>query len=265
MSKIETLVATMNQKDAGLYRAMNLRTNAIIANQSDTWACENYHFDYGKCTLVTTPERGVGRNRNQAFLKASGDILLLADDDLVFFDDYPATVQKAFKQIPDADLIIFSLASSPGARDLAAPVRRLKRIRIYNFMRYGAPGVAIRRDSLLRANLWFSLLFGGGAPYSHGEDTVFLREALYKSLRVYAYPQAIATVRTQDSTWFSGYHEKYFFDKGALLGGVFPLAKYLVIPYFALKFRSRAQIGLSEIIKCMVRGIKAWERGRSYE
>lgn len=263
MSRIETLIAAMNQRDASLYQAMNLRTDAIIANQSDGWDCRNYQFEHGKCTLVTTPERGVGRNRNQALLKSSADILLLADDDLVFFEDYPATVAKAFKEMPEADLIIFALASSPDARDLAAPVSRVKRVRIFNFMRYGAPGVAVRRASLLKANLWFSLLFGGGAPYSHGEDTLFLREALRKSLKIYAYPQAIATVNTSNSSWFTGYHEKYFFDKGALLANIYPLARYLYIPYFALKFRSRSPIGLFSIVRNMTRGIKAFERGNS--
>ncbi|MEN6350849.1 MAG: glycosyltransferase [Syntrophomonas sp.] len=260
MSRIETLVAAMNQRDASLYQIMNLRTNAIIANQSDSWDYRDYQFEHGKCILVTTPERGVGRNRNQAFLKASADILLLADDDLIFFEDYPATVDKAFAERPDADLMIFSLASSPDARDLAAPVNRIKRVRMLNFMRYGAPGVAVRRASLLKANLWFSLLFGGGAPYSHGEDTLFLREALRKSLKIYVYPQAIAMVNTSNSSWFSGYHEKYFFDKGALLANVYPLARYLYIPYFALKFRSRSQIGLSAIVKSMIRGIRDFER-----
>lgn len=260
MFKIETLVAAMNQKDPSLYQAMNLRTDAIIANQSDSWECNDYQFEFGKCTLVTTPERGVGRNRNQALLTAGADILLLADDDLVFFEEYPAIVAKAFKELPDADLIIFALAGSPDARDLAAPVCRVKRIRKHNFMRYGAPGVAIRRESLLKANLWFSLLFGGGAPYSHGEDTLFLREALRKSLKLYAYPQAVATVATVNSSWFTGYHEKYFFDKGALLANLYPLAKYLYIPYFAFKFHSRSQIGLFDIVRSMARGIKAFER-----
>lgn len=260
MSEIETLVAAINQKDASLYRDMNLRADAIIANQADKWECRHFQFEHGRCTLLTTPERGVGRNRNQAFLKASADILLLADDDLVFFDDYPAIVDKAFKELLDADLIIFALAGSPNARDLPAPVKQVKRVRIFNFMRYGAPGIAIRRTSLLKANLWFSLFFGGGALYSHGEDTLFLREALRKSLKIYAYPQAVAAVNTSNSSWFSGYHEKYFFDKGALLANVFPMAKYLYIPYFALKFRSRSQIGLPAIVRNMIMGIRTFER-----
>ncbi|MEN6391102.1 MAG: hypothetical protein ABFD04_11855 [Syntrophomonas sp.] len=263
MSRIETLVAAMNQKDASLYQAMNLRTDAIIANQAGGWDCRDYRFEYGQCTLVTTPERGVGRNRNQAFLRSGADILLLADDDLVFFDDYPVVVDKAFRELPDADLIIFALASSPDARDLAAPVSRVKRVGIFNFMRYGAPGVAIRRKSLLKANLWFSLLFGGGAPYSHGEDTLFLREALRKSLRIYAYPQAVAAINTGNSSWFTGYHEKYFYDKGALLANLYPRARYLYIPYFALKFCSRSQLELLAIVRSMIRGIKAFERESS--
>ncbi|MEQ8174486.1 MAG: hypothetical protein ABRQ26_05380 [Syntrophomonadaceae bacterium] len=78
MSSIETLVAAMNQKDASLYQAMNLRTDAIIVNQAGGWDCCDYRFERGQCTLVITPERGVGRNRNHA--KTVIDITAVNDD-----------------------------------------------------------------------------------------------------------------------------------------------------------------------------------------
>lgn len=87
-------------------------------------------------------------------------------------------------------------------------------------MRYGTFHIAIRTKSIKRANLSFSLLFGGGAKYGSGEDVLFLMEAMKKGLKVYTYPVQVATVSHAASTWFSSYDEKYFKDKGALFAAI---------------------------------------------
>jgi ABC-type glycerol-3-phosphate transport system permease component len=62
----------------------------------------------------------------------------------------------------------------------------------------------------------FNTMFGGGCRYSCGEDTLFLRECLRKGLKIVAVPAALASIQDGDSTWFDGYTDKYFFDKGVL-------------------------------------------------
>ena len=65
-------------------------------------------------------------------------------------------------------------------------------------------------------------LFGSGAMYSCGEDTLFLKELIEKGLKLYKSPIRIASVDMSDSTWFKGYNEKYFKDKGALIEAAYP-------------------------------------------
>ena len=60
-------------------------------------------------------------------------------------------------------------------------------------------------------------LFGGGAKYSAGEDSIFLKSCLDNGLKIYAVPYALAFLNDdRPSTWFNGYTDKYFFDKGVL-------------------------------------------------
>ncbi|MDP4117859.1 MAG: hypothetical protein Q8873_01560 [Bacillota bacterium] len=59
-------------------------------------------------------------------------------------------------------------------------------------------------------------MFGGGAIYSSGEDTLFICDLLKKRLKVYVYSATIVAVQQGQSTWFSGYSNKYLFDEGAL-------------------------------------------------
>lgn len=54
------------------------------------------------------------------------------------------------------------------------------RVRWYNYAKYGAARLAVRREALIKSDINFSLRFGGGAQYGSGEDTIFLSDCLKK-------------------------------------------------------------------------------------
>ena len=74
--KIEVLVATMNQKDSTIYEKMNLKTDAVFANQADRYEYQCFSKQKSKVKMITTSERGVGKNRNTALMYATGDICI---------------------------------------------------------------------------------------------------------------------------------------------------------------------------------------------
>ena len=88
--------------------------------------------------------------------------------------------------------------------------------------------MAFRMSKIRKNNILMTLLCGGGAKYGSGEDSLFIYEFLKKGLKVFSSPSIIATVDFTDSSWFKGYDEKYFLDKGALL--------YLLHKKFAMFF-----------------------------
>lgn len=216
--KLEVLVAAMHQTDFSLYDRMNLQSDAVIANQADAHGYDETRPDgTHSVKLVTTPFRGLGLNRSTALLHASGDICLLSDEDVVFADGYRAMVMDAFAALPRADIIIFNLRlTGGGSSRRQRVVRSARRVRAFEALRYAsAPRLAFRRNSVLRANVWFSPLFGSGSRYSMGEETLFIADVLRKGLRVYVHPGYLGSTSVEESTWFNGYTEKYFRDKGA--------------------------------------------------
>ena len=103
--KLQVLVATVDNTDLSLYKKMNLDAPAIIANQ-----CGQNGFDSdSNVTMLSTNTRGVGINRNLAISLSDADILLFSDDDMTYYESDLSGVLKAFEQIPDADVIVFSL------------------------------------------------------------------------------------------------------------------------------------------------------------
>lgn len=218
---VQVLVAAMHRKDHSILEEMNIQSDAIIINQ-----CERNEFEEFECCgheilFYSLNERGVGLSRNNALMRASKDICLFADEDMVYVDNYSDLIRNEFEKIPDADVIIFSLESLNKDKPLSV-IRENKRVRRKEAMRYGCARIAFKRESVLGKNIWFSLLFGGGAKYSCGEDTIFLQDCLKKGLKVYKSTVKIADVKQETSTWFNGYTEKLFFDKGVLLVTVMP-------------------------------------------
>lgn len=218
--KIQVLVAAMYQKDHSLLEAMNIQSDAIVGNQCDHNSIESFEWRENRITYLNFSERGVGLNRNNTLLRADGDILLLADDDLSYFADYVTVVRQAFEARPKADAIIFNIETK-GA-DMGRRInRKSKRVRWYNSLNYGAVRIAVRRKSLQRYRIAFSQCFGGGTLYSSGEDSLFICDMLKKGLKLYTSPEFIASVDQTSSTWFSGYNEKYLYDKGAFFKAAF--------------------------------------------
>ena len=258
MYTIEVLIAAMNQKDAKLYYKLGLKSNAIIANQTDSYWYKEYNIDGNTVKVISTKGRGVGKNRNIALLNASADICVIGDDDLIYADDYPQMVNKAFDELPDADIIVFHIVNLkyPNKRIIT----KVKRVGYFNFARYGACRVAFKRESILKANIWFSLLYGGGAKYSSGEDTLFLGEAYRRGLKIYTHPGRIADAVQETSSWFNGYNEKFFIDKGVLLANLFPRMKYIVGLKMAIQFKKRSNYSYIKAIRLVFKGIKEFNK-----
>lgn len=263
MKKVEVLVACMNQRDDSLYDEMNLKTDAVFGNQCDGYSYNEYHKNRNTLKIVSTKDRGVGKNRNNCILYAQGDYLIFADDDMVYEHDYEEAVISAFNKIPQADIIVFDLEYlNTIFKGKKRKIKKIHRLHFFNSMRYGAARIAVKRESLIKNNVWFSLLYGGGAPYSSGEDSLFIREALRKNMRIYAYPKVIAKVKQEKSSWFMGFNDKYYRDKGVLIANMFPIIKYVMLLYFTWRLRKTSEkYSMMRIFKLMREGLDEFNKG----
>lgn len=254
--KLQVLVATMNQKDFSLIGKMNLKSDTIFANQSDYISDDIIEKNNHIYRMITTKTKGVGKNRNIALTYASEDICLLADDDMCYCDNYEQIIVNAFEENPNADAIIFNI------KTVGKTVKRrmnnsAKKVNILNFQNYGAVRLAFRREAYQKANVCFSELFGGGTYYSHGEDSLFLRKLLNAGMSIYTSPEYIGTVNQEESSWFNGYGNKFFYDQGVLMKAMFPKMSGIYISiYYPLRFGRIAKKSPIYIARWMHKGAK---------
>lgn len=253
---METLVVTVDQHDHSLPERMNLQTDAWIGNQADFESEEQIAYKGNRVTFLTDTRRGVGRNRNKVLRSASADICIFADDDMRFVDGYPRIVEEAFSACQDGDILLFNLIEKHPRRYVN---RRFFRVGWFRYGRYGGARIVIRRDRVMDRGIRFSHLFGGGAKYGSGEDTIFLRDCLKAGLKIVAVPYALAQIdQSARSSWFRGYDERFFRDKGALYACLYGKAALLFCVRFVLKYhrKYRSECSLRDAWQAMAAGRK---------
>ncbi|MBR6832663.1 MAG: glycosyltransferase [Fibrobacter sp.] len=255
----------MHQKDLSLLKTMNVHSNFILANQSDENTYIEKSIDGFSVKMISTTTRGVGLNRNIALSRATKDVLLFADDDTVFENDLEEKVVGAFEKNPMADVILFGMRYVKDGVEVKRVVNQNKEIPFYKSFKYGAVNMAVRRSALLRKNLSFSQLFGGGCIYSHGEDSNFIIDCFNRKLRVFTNSYVVGCTDSTQSSWFRGFSEKYFYDAGALARSMFGLFSYPYMLYMALRTKKRSNLSFVKKMKMLYAGYVCFDKLISYE
>lgn len=258
---VQVLASVMNSSLEQIVSQMNLESDAVIINQCDHIGMEEMEHRGHRIRFFSFPDRGVGRSRNEAIMRADSDICLFSDEDIVYEKGYAEAVETEFARNPKADMILFNITVEEERRTYHITERG--RVHWYNCGRYGAVSFAVKRSSLLASGVTFSLLFGGGAKYGNGEDSLFLKEFMSKGYRVYTAPVTIGRERATKSTWFAGYDRKFFSDRGVLYHYLYgKLAKVMALR-FLLAHRERmcSEVGVGQAYRWMKDGIRTGREG----
>ena len=253
---LELLVSAMHKGPLELAEAMKIGSDAVIMSQGDHFEYQELEYNGHKLRYYAMNERGVGLSRNHVMMRAKADIGLFADEDIVYNEGYAEAVLKAFEEHPDADMLMFNVKAMPGRETYH--ISEFGRVRWYNCGRYSTYSCAVRLEKIFRHNITFSLWFGGGARYSAGEDSLFIRDCIHKGLKVYKVPVDIGYERERESTWFNGYHRKFFFDRGVLYRHLYGcMAKPFALRFLlAHKEQMCQEIAVKDAYRMMCEGIR---------
>ena len=260
--RLELLISAVEQNTQTLPETMRLQSDAVLVNQCDRDAQEEMTYGTHHVQVVQSSLRGVGNSRNLCLQHATGDILLFSDEDIVYDDGYAEKVLQAFRKHRKADMLLFNVLAMEGRRTYYNT--DVHRVGMRNYGRYPAYSIAVKRKRLEESGVKFSTLFGGGAKYSNGEDSLFLRDCLKAHLKIYAVPIDLGHEQTRESTWFHGYTEKFFFDRGVLYHFLYgSLAAPLSLRFLLVKRKEMCtNIPVHRAFQLMRAGIR---RGRKEE
>ena len=93
--------------------------------------------------------------------------------------------------------------------------------------------------------------------FSNGEDSLFLKEFMDKGYKVYTAPVTIGRECAGESTWFAGYNEKFFHDRGVLYHYLYGVMARPFALRFLLAHRDKMceEYGIGQAYKWMAKGI----------
>lgn len=235
--KIEVLLSTMNLKNEkehdNLIKKMNIN-NSITINQISKSEINESTITNKKNKLYSYKEKGLSKSRNKAISKCTGDICVIADDDLTYVKDYEKIILNAYNKYPQADIIAFDVPSTNEER----PTSSLKdgKVNYIKTMKLSSFQITFKKDSIVNKNLKFDENFGAGSgKYTCGEENIFLFEAKKAGLKIYYSKQAIAQVTHNDSTWYNGFNEDLFTTKGAMFYRMNQKIWQILIMQFAIR------------------------------
>jgi len=211
---LQMLISSVGQEPHALIEKMKPECDCILVNQKADYLYEEFAYQGHQIRCFSMQEKGVGLSRNHALLRADHELCLFGDEDIVYERGYTEKVCHAFEEHPEADMLLFNVKVVEERRTYWTEA--FHRVRWYNCGRYPAYSFALRTEVMHERNLTYHLWFGGGARYSNGEDSLFIRDCIRSGLKVYALPVTIGEEVPRPSTWFAGYNDKFFYDRGVL-------------------------------------------------
>ena len=233
MQRLQVLIATRNltseQQVNQLLTNMNLQSDYLLINQTENLACKIVNQK-----VISVKQKGLSASRNLAIGKATGDIVLLADDDV---------------NNPEADIICFGVESKN-------PQRKIKKMRstqmgYLKIMRICSSQISMKLEKI--KGIPFDEKFGAGSTYNRGEEAIFLCDCLRRGLTIKYVNKKIAELEQKESTWYKGYSKEFFQIQGKVFKRMYPRCYKVIAWQYAIRKypQYRKQVSFQEAIKEM--------------
>ena len=260
----EILVSVMNHrnKDKIINRlGISNDDKCLIINQIfDDKKPEN-DVKTGNHKFISYKEKGLSRSRNHALDNAVGDICVIADDDMVYMDDYKKTIIDAYKKYQDADIIIFIVDREH--KDYKLKIKKEGRINILKTMKVSSVQITLKKFSILNKKLRFDEKFGAGSVYPWGEENIFLFDCIKRGCKIYYVPIKIATLLDINKTsWNKDNTPEHFEKQGVIYYRMSSRLWRLLALQFVLRKRKiyRRDMKGIDVYMAMINGVKKYKK-----
>jgi glycosyltransferase involved in cell wall biosynthesis len=257
--RLEILISTMNRSSLSfLYKMFPDNRlggyDILIINQTEPGRVLKSELD--GIRIINSFEKGLSLSRNLALKNATGDICLIADDDVEYISGFDAEVLSAFSKFKLSSIILFKIATfdSREYKDYTKGSKRLTRRR--DIIDSSSIEIAFRRSDIVKNHVNFNTLFGLGSCFSFGEEYLFLKKALKQKLYIYFEDKFIVRHNFERASSNIG-SDSFVRAKAALYYIDYRNFGYLVLFKFLIFLLSERLILGRELITKFKLGIKA--------
>lgn len=173
---------------------------------------------------------GLSKNRNNAIDLSTGDIIVIADDDLFFDECFDSTIRSTFDENTYIDLALFKV-SFPFKKKYPGKNMRIK-LPFPKGYYVSSVEIAFRRDKINGLRFWEEMGLGALSMHS-GEDELFVISAIRRGInckfinKYIAYHSQTSTGQKTTSGILKG--------QGFITGIIYPFSGIIRVPLKAYR------------------------------
>lgn len=194
---------------------------------------------------------GVSANRNNALAHSKADIVVMADDDLVYSPTAIDDILNCFKNHPEIDFATFSFTGNgkayPGESVELSPWPKNYSVATFE--------IACRRKSLEANNISFDERFGpGSGVFEAGEDEVLVMTMLHRGMKGRFFPITICHHEGLTTGFRSEISDEIGFSFGAVIALMYPFSGILRGPLKAWRLNREKRMPLLRGLRTILSG-----------
>lgn len=262
---VEILISTMNRNSLDFLLPMfpfshfsNFTILIINQTRSETVLTS----DYSNVRVVNSLERGLSKSRNLAFENAFGKILVIADDDVIYQEEFLSKIITAYNKFPHAAVINFCGINSEGNLMKNYPLHSQNDLNTFDILNTSSIEITLNKSILKKEKIQFDENFGLGAIFEMGEEAIFLFDFKKKNKKLLFEPQIIVKHDNLTSSDKKSIPERYYIQ-GALFTRIFKnnyIFWIFIKLFFDLKQRKIEFRNIKNALECAKKGHQKFER-----
>lgn len=260
---LEILIATMNRDslaflDNILANVDISKCHLLIVNQTTSESL--LESNLANIRVINSFEKGLSKSRNLGLQNAQGNIVLIADDDLIFEKNFDKIILNAFNDFQDAALITFKTLNKKGEtyRNYNSSIRLHSYKSIETIM---SVEIALNISKIRSKKLQFDELFGLGSFFETAEEHLFCRGIMKAGLKAYFYNEFIVTHPNSSSGQDVG-SDRIVYARAALQYKLHKQIAYIWVPkylFFLLRHKYIPYTELKQKFNIGLKGIKDYQ------
>lgn len=216
---IEILIATMNKVSLDFLKPMFpfssfANFSILIINQTEK--DKILVSDYPNIRVINSFEKGLSKSRNLALDNTIGKIIIIADDDVVYQNDFVSKILTAFNKFQHATVINFCAINQNGTFLKKYPTYSKKQLNTFDVFNVGSIEMTINKERLDSIGIRFDENFGLGASFEMGEEAIFLFDLENKKQQISFENQILVKHKGMTTSDKKGMNERYYIH-GAVL------------------------------------------------
>jgi glycosyltransferase involved in cell wall biosynthesis len=221
-SDIEILIATMNRDNFGFLIPMFPFANywdfsIVIVNQTKGKPMVS---TYENIKVINSTEFGLSKSRNLALANATKELLVIADDDVIFKSDFELKITRAFNHFQNPAVIKFCSEKAENVGTYQYQKQRKNALNWLDVLNTISVEIVVNRRHVSAKKVRFDERFGLGSTFGAGEEQVFLAQLKEAGMELCFEPE-ILVLHPQVTTTNKLSVQQKFYIQGAVLSAIF--------------------------------------------